>query len=323
MKSSDIKVLSLLSLGLFASCSTTVIEEKPVEDYAIDFANVSTRAAIDGDFPTGASYSVWGWYVNASGVLNNVFDRTEIKYNGTFWQYDGTKYWSPDCTYSFYAVYPHSVPSSCTVDGTITINGFDASITGDGAIDLMTSKNVVTVPYNTGDTPSAVQIPMVHELARVRFIVKNTGSAGSVNVTKFKISGVPYSGNFSKEPSTDEYGTWNGLQTTIKEDGKFSASSFEITTGGNAEKNVFGDMLMIPVADLTNAEIEYSYSCDGGEPRSATIPIMTSTVTAWEHGQNYSYSITMSTADLSISVNVLPWNEIDSSVSWDDGDKNN
>lgn len=317
MKSSDIKVLSLLSLGLFASCSTTVIEEKPVDDHAIDFANVSTRAAIDGNFPTGASYSVWGWYVNSSNVQNNVFNKTEVKYDGTSWNYDDTKYWSPDCTYSFYAVYPHSVPSNCTDDGTITINGFDASTTGEDAIDLMTSKNVVTVGYNTGDTPSSVQIPMVHELARVRFIVKNMGSASSVKVTRFKINGIPYSGNFRKVLSTDEYGTWSTLQTTIKDDGKLSAPSFEITTGENAEKNVFDDMLMIPVADLTNAEIEYSYSCDGGEERSAVISIKTDNVTSWVHGSSYSYSLAINTAGLQMNVSVVPWEEIDTSVSWE------
>lgn len=323
MKSSDIKILSLLSLGLFASCSTTVIDEKPVENYAIDFAEVFTRAAIDGSFSNGDSYSVWGWYVvNSSGVRNNVFDKTEVKYDGTSWKYDGTKYWSPDCTYSFYAVYPHSVASNCTEDGKITIDGFDASTTGEGAIDLMTSKKVISVEYNKGDTPSSVQIPMVHELARVKFTVKNAGKAAKVNFNKFKINGVYYSGDFNKVPSTDEYGTWSSLLTTVKDDGKFSAPSFEITTGENAEKNVFGDMLMIPVADLANAEIEYSYSCDDGEERSATIPIKTSSVSAWEHGKSYSYTIAIATADVNISVKVLPWNEIDSSVSWDDDDKN-
>lgn len=318
MKSSDIKILSLLSLGLFASCSTMVIDEKPVENYAIDFAEVSTRAAIDGSFSIGDSYSVWGWYVvNSSGAQNNVFDKIEVKYDGTFWKYDGTKYWSPDCTYSFYAVYPHSVDSNCTEDGKITIDGFDASTTGEGAIDLMTSKKVVSVKYNKGDTPSSVQIPMVHELARVKFTVKNAGKAVKVNFNKFKINGVHYSGDFNKVPSTDEYGTWSSLLTTVKDDGKLSAPSFEITTGENAEKNVFGDMLMIPVADLANAEIEYSYSCDDGEERSATIPIKTSSVSAWEHGQSYSYSITISTEDLNINVSVVPWEEKDTSVSWE------
>lgn len=320
MKSSDIKILSLLSLGLFASCSTTVIDEKPVEDYAIDFAEVSTRAAIDGSFSIGDSYSVWGWYVvNSSGARNNVFDKTEVKYDGTSWNYDDTKYWSPDCTYSFYAVYPYSVASSCTESGIITINGFDASTTGDGAIDLMTSKKVVTVDYKTGDTPSSVQIPMVHELVRVRFTVKYTGAASSVSFTGFKVDGVPYNGDFSKTSASAEYGTWSNCTNTAQGDGKLSAS-FTITVADGTEKNVFGDMLLIPAADLTDAQLSFSYSCDNGDVRNVRFPLKTDKVTSWVHGQSYSYSITMETADTGIDVSVKSWDEIDTSISW--GEKN-
>ncbi len=318
--------LVVLSLWV-VSCTTVVVDNSETDLYRISFGNPHTesRAVVEGvNLPAATSFVVWGGYGNdiQSVDATNLFDAVLVSEDNGIWNYEGGfRYWVPGYTYNFYAVYPNSVVSSCTPDGTISVTGFDCSQTGTEALDLMTAQNT-GITYSGGDVPPApVDLKFSHELAKVKFTVQNSGAATNVNFTKFKINGVPYIGKLEKTTTPNENRVWSELANTKSDDGKLQ-SSFELEAV-DATKNVFGDMLMIPVADLTNAEIEYSYSCDGGEVRSATIPINTSTVTAWKHGQNYSYSITMSTADLSISVNVLPWNEIDSSVSWDDGDKNN
>lgn len=307
MKSSDIKILSLLSLGLFASCSTTVIDEKPVENYAIDFAEVSTRAAIDGSFSIGDSYSVWGWYVvNSSGVQNNVFDKTEVKYDGTSWKYDVTKYWSPDCTYSFYAVYPHSVDSNCTEDGKITIDGFDASTTGEGAIDLMTSKNVVTVNTSAVITPSAVQIPLSHELARIIFAVKAEDGL-TVTLTKAKLYGVVYKGDYN----SGETPVWTNLQTYYSNDTKFvyaPSSPSPLTQEGIDD--VFSDILIIPNEDIEGVifEITYFYDEFSYVPVTKKISVKHSSIPGWEKGKSYRYTVTIGPNNIQFEPVVTPWN---------------
>lgn len=315
-------ILSVVLLLMVISCTTVVVDEAKTDSYEISFGNpyTVTRAVVEGNsLPSTTSFKVWGGYGNDAQSVdaNNLFDAERVNGNNGIWNYEGgSRYWVPGYIYSFYAVYPYELPAICSKDGEISVSNFDCSKTGKEAIDFMTaSKN--NISYKEGDIPSSIELKFFHELARVRFIIKNIGSASSVRVTKFKINGIPYYGNFSKTSFANEYGTWSIIKNTKEDDGIFSSSSFEITTGNNAEKNVFGDMLMIPVSDLTNAVLSFTYSCDNGEERTINRTIKSDTVNAWTHGSSYSYSLTVNTTGLEMNVSVVPWEEKDTSVSWE------
>lgn len=123
-----------------ASCTSTLSDEPATDARAISFTPAAeTRAAVEGDFPNGSSFSVWGWYSTDSQITNNVFDGETVTKSGGAWTYTGgTQYWISEMTYNFYGVYPENV-GSCEADGTITVTNFDCSATGDAAVDLMTA----------------------------------------------------------------------------------------------------------------------------------------------------------------------------------------
>lgn len=62
--------------------------------------------------------------------------------------YEGARYWHPGLDYRFYALYPsvdglgEGTEAACAADGTITVNGFDAT----RSIDLMTAQRTVATP---------------------------------------------------------------------------------------------------------------------------------------------------------------------------------
>lgn len=312
MKGSVTKILSLLSLCFFVSCSIEVLEEQTCEDCAIDFASVATRAAIDGSFPSGTSFSVWGWYTGTK-VTNQVFDRTEITNNSGNWEYTDTQFWVLNCPYDFYAVHPHDgITASVASDGTISVTNFDCSKIGSEAIDLMTAqKNGITY---TGDTPpSPVDLKFGHELAKLNFVVKSENAVATI--TEFKVYGVDYIGTLSKKSTT---ATWTDKTTCQDTDTPFSINQeFVFNTTEGWEKNVFGDILLIPDNDLTDAflKIQYKYSDETTE-RTSVVGLKTALTDKWEAGKNYKYSLTIEGGSLTINVTVIDWTEKDTSVSW-------
>lgn len=315
MKGSVTKILSLLSLCFFVSCSIEVLEEQTCEDCAIDFASVATRAAIDGSFPSGTSFSVWGWYTGTK-VTNQVFDRTEITNNSGNWEYTDTQFWVLNCPYDFYAVHPHDgITASVASDGTISVTNFDCSKTGAEAIDLMTAQNI-GITY-TGDTPPLpVDLKFSHELAKVNFVVKSEGS--DVVITNISLIDAGYNGELNN-------GLWTITSKSIQGTPEtFTNSDITLSPDGTILEVFGGDMLLIPLNETDfkcKIELEYKYLYNGiyYESGLKEISLNAGTVKSWDKGGNYKYTITIPkfTEELQLQVEVLPWDkEENASVEW-------
>lgn len=297
-----------LAALLAASCTTSLTDEPDTTARAIAFSTpqAGTRAAVNGTSLTSGSFSVWGWYGDNGTNDVNVFDGEKVTGVNSVWTYDGTRYWIPGKTYNFYAVHPAGLNASVADDGTITVNGFDCSATGGAAVDLMTA----TAP-GSGDNPQPVALEFGHELARIKFTVKSENTVATVS--SFKMYGVNYQGTLTKGATA----SWSSVTACTAYKTPYKLENFAFNTTNGFEKNVLGDVLLIPHTDLTNAELEIAYRYqDETEDRISTISLQTTDIVQWDAGKSYSYTLTIKGGELVITVNVVDWKEEDTSVSW-------
>lgn len=294
-----------------AACSTSVVNEPETETHAISFRapQAETRAVVNGTSLPG-NFLVWGGY---EGDATRVFDGTTV-YHST-WDYrDGTRYWTEDKLYNFYAVYPTEVAAAVSEEGIITIEDFDCSATGEEAVDLMTA--TASRDYDGTDN-SAVGLTFQHELARVTCDVKSEKS--TVTIKSVKLYGVGYKGTLTK--TAGNAATWSDVATYTADDTPFKKNEeFNLNTTSGLEKdNVLDDLLLLPQVLEATAQfsLTYRYNNDTAD-RTATVSFPTDS--EWTAGQHYNYTLTLKAATVTLNVAVLDWEEENTSVSWGDDD---
>lgn len=320
MKRKSNIITFVLAVALLGSSCTSVITEAPTDEtQAISFQTpkTRTRAAIDDATDMTDGFSVWGWYRKTDAGPHNVFDGVTVRLDNGSWIYDDTRYWIPGWTYDFYAVHPvfpdGGPTANVTPDGTISVTNFDCSKTGAQAIDLMTARNT-GITYNGGDTPPApVDLKFGHELAKLNFVVKSENTIATI--TGFKVYGVDYKGKLSKNSTT---ATWTDQVPCTETDTPFSITQDLVLNNTDGwERNVFGDLLLIPDNDLTGAYLKIEYMYPGETTvRISEVGLKTVQTPTWEAGKNYKYSLTIEGGSLTINVTVIDWTEKDTSVSW-------
>lgn len=293
-----------LAALLAASCTTSLTDEPDTTARAIAFSTpqAGTRAAVTSSADM-RNFSVWGGYDSS---VDNVFNNETV--HARTWTYDGTRYWIPGKTYNFYAVHPAGLNASVNASGTITVNGFDCSATGDAAVDLMTA----TAPGLLGSNAQTVGLKFNHELARIKFTVKSENTVATVS--SFKMYGVNYQGTLTKGATA----SWSSVTAACTAyNTPYKLENFAFNTTNGFEKDVLGDVLLIPHTDLTNAKLEIAYRYqDETEDRISTISLQTTDIVQWDAGKSYSYTLTIKGGELGITVNVVDWKEEDTSVSW-------
>lgn len=320
------KLISLSAIiSLVASaCTTSVIDAPEEKSQAIAFGGpqAESRAAIEaGYFPTTSTFKVWGGYGDTDATVDpkNLFDGVEIIYTEeSKWHYEGyPRFWVGGKTHKFYAVYP--MEAYVSEDGILTVTGFDSSHTGADAIDLMTAfhSRVTSEDLNQQDV-AAVSFKFKHELSRVNVKVKAENT--SVTVNGLKIYGISDVGTLTKNYNdNNDNSLWSLNEAITAENTSFVVSDgFVLGELEVWERNAFGDMLLIPQS-LENAKLDISYKYAGDtSDRTSTINLKTATTTGWEAGTSYNYSITINgLSDISITVSVNPWEEENTSVSWE------
>lgn len=299
-----------LAALLAASCTTSLTDEPDTTARAIAFSTpqAGTRAAVTSSARMN-DFSVWGGY---GGSVDNVFKSTTIL--SPNWDYrDGTRYWIPGKTYNFYAVHPvlptvgNGTTVAVTNEGVITVNKFDCSKTGEEAVDLMTA----TAPGLLGSNAQTVGLEFEHELARIKFTVKSENTVATVS--SFKVYGVNYQGILTKGATA----SWRPVTACTAYNTPYKLENFAFNTTNGFEKDVLGDVLLIPHTDLTNAKLEIAYRYqDETKDRISTISLQTTDIVQWDAGKSYSYTLTIKGGELVITVNVVDWKEEDTSVSW-------
>ena len=315
--------LSTLFLGaalLFAatsSCTNELPDGTACGDAAISFRTPAvTRAAVEGSFQSGDAFSVWGWYTSQNGSSNQPFDRVPVTNSNGTWSYTGgDRYWVLGAEYDFYAAYPATgITASCTQDGTLTVTGFDASKTGDAAVDLMTARKTGILANETV-AASAVELGFGHELARISLNVTSEGDA--VTLTNVKLSGVSYKGNFDSSATPQ----WSNLTQNTSDDGIFSADNVALTTDALSASLFGGDLLLPPHDGLTGIRLTFSYQYTDDVSQvfhKADLSLATGQITAWSAGNHYNYTVNIprNGTDVTLKVTVTDWTTEDYTVQW-------
>ena len=324
---------ALLGTALFLlSCTKTEIMQDGSGEGAISFTDIGTTKAPVESFKAGDSFSVWGWRETGTAKYA-VFDATEVSTaDGTDWVYSGLQYWLPDCTYSFYALYPavndleEGASAGCSSDGTVTVSGFDASAIGPDAVDLMTARRTGMSTQYDVTTPSPVSFTFTHALTRIRFAVKLSEDIPvgyKVSVTSLRL-GAYLKGDMTYgmqtgmdwTPADNSYGSVelsaeNGAltQDKIVSDGT-NADPVTISSGGY-------ELLMVPqeMSEYHSIYIAYRIEndVDSGDPgywsidNDATLGL--SSHTAWRPGESLTYSVIISSQSVSVQLSVGDWED--------------
>ena len=301
-------IAGLLSSAVLVSCSN-VSDDPDISQASIEFGTTVSRATV-GSKDDLSSFSVWGGY----DEKNNLFKKTTVYNNGTY--EGGTRYWVPNKTFNFYAVHPVLDNANVEDNGNIIIENFDCSATGANAVDLMiaTAQRTTNNPMIPKDV-EAVPLTFNHELAKVNFTVKSENTVATVS--SFKVYGVNYKGTLTKDTKEEQTTTWDLVTTCNEGNTPFTYTQEFTLSKDNWEKDIFGDVLLIPDDDLTDANLKIIYKYpDETTSRTSTVKLNT-TISGWEAGKSYKYTIAIKGGSLSVNVNVNPWDSKDTSVSWE------
>lgn len=312
-----------------ASCTSTLSDEPATDARAISFTPAAeTRAAVEGDFPNGSSFSVWGWYVTDDQITNNVFDGETVTKSDGAWTYTGgTQYWISGRTYNFYGVYPANV-GSCEADGTITVTNFDCSATGDAAVDLMTA-----TAQGDGSYPAPVAMQFKHTLTRITFSAKladRLGTGYSLQVKEIALWASKQGDMTQNMSQSDSNPVWTTEPYLIEGDDptvndNYKAYLYQLTTDNgalkdetinigetvqlNAEK--IGDLLVIPqkmneTRPVLAIRYRLGYNGNYTEPMWR-VCYLKDTTTDWTPGISLNYTFTIDENNVYFGIQINDW----------------
>lgn len=333
----------LLASGLPAvlSCDKVPAGEQPGDTPIAFNSAVSTKAPVkpvesEDDM---TEFAVWAAYYNSDGTtMTKPFFNTKVyKKDGT-WTYDDLKYWL-EGDWHFEAFYP--LPSTLHVEKPVqeqdALDVYFTAPKGEGAAlegltinyyygptasrDLMTAEYTRTYTATTPDA-SAVDLSFNHLLSRVTISVKTNSS--NVSLTSLTFSGMSVLGEYNSAENPEK---WHLLKDYPVFSG-FPAGEFhaDLTDWQNplpsngTPVEVLSDLLLIPQTpgDETNGHdpinIEVSYTLNGGQSETKTVSLPSTP--AWEPGRHYRYTLTVGSADVTLKINVVPWDEENYNVSW-------
>lgn len=298
---------ALLLAAATSSCTNELPDGTACGDAAISFRTPAvTRAAVEGDFPEGSQFSVWGWYTGENGSSNQPFDNVPVTNSNGTWSYTGgDRYWVLGAEYDFYAVYPATgITASCTQDGTLTVTGFDASKMGDEAVDLMTAwKTGILADEST--VASAVGLEFGHELAKVSVVLR-TDPGVTATLNSASLYGMALKGDFSRNLKNGGNAAWDLNNAVTSDDTPFKVSNISFT--GNESKDIIGPLLLIPQS-VSGLKLFVNLTRNGNEGVTETIDLGTS-ITRWAAGQTYRYVLTVKVDAITFSDFTVPeWEE--------------
>ena len=325
----------LLASGLPAvlSCDKVPAGEQPGDTPIAFNSAVSTKAPVESEDDM-TEFAVWAAYYDNDDMTEPFVNTKVYKYKATddTWTYDDIKYWQ-EGDWHFEAFYPR--PSTLHVEK--PVQGKDAleviftAPKGEGAVlegltinyyyGPTASRDLMTAEYTrhytaTNPDASAVDLRFNHLLSRVTISVKTSSS--NVSLTALTFSGMSVlGGNSGKWRLLKDYQAFSGFPA-----GSFSADPSKLPLplpSNGTPTEVLPDLLLIPQTpgDGTNGHdpinIEVSYTLNGqSETKTVNLP----STPAWEPGRHYRYTLAVGSADVTLKINVVPWDEENYNVSW-------
>lgn len=305
-------ILLLSGAALVLSCSRADIE---LPGNSISFKPVaakSTKAIINGTtYPTDQTFAVSAYH---NGSAEYFADLTASYSPGiALWETSVSQYWPLGGSLTFVAFSPSTAGASITSAG-VSLTGYVDSTAAQMATDLCYATYTVA---DCAAHPASVPLTFSHALAQVVFRVKAAayyGSNVSLAMNSLSITGINSTGDFSSAASP----MWSNQATARTY--PLSSSATAMTYGeGNAPDAIdVCSNLFIPQSISADARIIVGYSVTQNVSSvdytltnaPVSIPLR-GTVTQWEPGKKYIYTLNIGMDAITFTATASDWNEID------------
>ncbi|MBP5488305.1 MAG: fimbrillin family protein [Bacteroidales bacterium] len=277
-----------------AACVKTENDGNNVISFA-PVASKATRAIIDGTtYPTGESFVVSA-YVGTTAY----FENHTASYSSTpqLWETSTVEYWPLGGSLTFIAYSPASV-GGLSIDATNGVTVSDYTIQ---SAEAMTT-DLLYATYTVADCsahPASVPLTFSHALSQIVFKVKaadyysTQGNAISLAMSSLSLSGILSVGDFAD-------GSWDNQETAHT----YALRSTPISLTYNNQNAVTADVcayLFLPQTLAADASLHVGYSITQTisgtdytvDNPPVSIPLGTTTISEWEPGKKYIYTISI------------------------------
>ena len=330
---------ALFLLESASSCAKVSIDSSGQTERYIGFTSaVETKASPVESSDDMAEFAVWASYYTDGTLKSTPMNGIRVyRDNAGAWMYDDLQLWQ-EGDWHFEAFYPH--PSVLAVSE--IVEGKDAmGITFTAPkTEEQTGLEGLTIEYYYGPTAShdlmtdeytrsytvaspdasPVQFTFEHLLSRVGIAVKSTSK--DVTLTSLVFKGMSVLGAYN---TPESQGQWQ-LLTSIPElsnvqPGSFTADLSDISAplpSDGTSVPVLSDLLLIPQTPGDDANgldpitITATYSVGGAAPETKELTLPADP--AWQPGRHYRYTLTLAGADVTLSVETVPWEKRDFTV---------
>ena len=340
MKLFSLRILlnSAAALSLLVSASSCIKVTPDSGDQAEHYigftSSVGTKAPIESAADMD-EFAVWAAYT-AAGEEPEVLMKEVRVYRATdndAWVYDDLQMWR-EGDWHFEAFYP--LPSelhktepvlnedALEVNFTAVHSGSQTGLEGltvnyyygpTASYDLMTAEADRPYPAEGGN---AVQFTFSHLLSRVSIAVK--AATDNVTLNSLTFAGMSVLGEYNTlESGTDKWRLLTEEEALSNVPvGSFPADVTNIEDplpSDGTSVPVISDLLLIPQTPGDDADIKVTvnYTIGGAsEDKTLSLP----STTPWQSGRHYRYTLTLGTADVTLNIDVVDWDEKDYSVRW-------
>ena len=317
-----------------SSCIKVTPDSGDQAEHYIGFtSSVGTKAPVDTDGQIDR-FAVWAYRSGDAATLPVVeMNGIEVYRNGTGWAYDNVRMWTDGLWYFEALLYPCPRTLGQGIGVDLRIPKTDAQTEKDGVYisyfdgteagtDLMLAKDDRTYDSSAPDV-SPVALDFNHLLSRVSVCAE----AGDDNVT---VSSLTFGGMYVYGSYNDAVeDAWQPITKTTEDGvvqeidqpyGDFDADLSRITFPLPSQKQVtlLPDLLLIPQtpaasgSGLNEMKITVTYTVGDGPEETKTVFLPSEPV--WQPGRHYRYTIKFAMADVTLSVEMVQWDEIDYTV---------
>ena len=321
-----------------SSCIKVTPDSGDQAEHYIGFtSSVGTKAPVESAADMN-EFAVWAAYYAEEILDSEPMMGVRVYRDSNLWRYDELKLWE-EGDWHFEAFYP--LPSTLAAtevvqpdEDALKVRFFAPKTEEQSGIeglsieyyygptashDLMTAERTRTYSSASPDA-SPVQFEFKHLLSRVSIAVKT--ATDDVTLKSLTFGGMSVLGAYN----TFGYsGRWQ-LLTELDElsdvqPGSFSDLNANIPSplhSDGTSVDVLSDLLLIPQTpgDGTNGHapitLEVTYAISDAAPETKTIALPSST--PWEPGHHYRYTLKLAMADVTLSVDMVPWDERDYTV---------
>ena len=193
-------------ISIICSCNKSSLDTPPTEtSSAIEFANVSTKAAVNdlGDLQDNG-FGVWALINNATVTNSLHMDNSHVTYKteDNSWEYSPLRFWLPETVFNFIATYPYdSEGTYYTFDPNTSAVKLTVAETPSQE-DFLIATNTVDTSDESFDAGKAVNLNFQHVLTSVGLnIWRDHGKHQNdqMRIRKVTLSNIRKAGTYSSQ----------------------------------------------------------------------------------------------------------------------------